>query len=90
MVSETEVAHIAILADIGISNEELAEFTGQFNAILEYFDLLDQVEAGERPEAGTTNVFRDDDIVASLPLDDVVKGAAESEDGYIKAPRVVL
>ncbi|HNY89573.1 MAG TPA: Asp-tRNA(Asn)/Glu-tRNA(Gln) amidotransferase subunit GatC, partial [Methanoregulaceae archaeon] len=43
MVSEKDVAHIAELADIGIEKEELAEFTGRFNEILDYFDILDQV-----------------------------------------------
>jgi aspartyl-tRNA(Asn)/glutamyl-tRNA(Gln) amidotransferase subunit C len=89
MVSESDVAHIAILADIGITSDELAEFTGQFNAILEYFDLLDQVEASGKPAAKAINIFRDDEIVESLTLDDVLKNAGESEDGYIKAPKVM-
>jgi len=89
MVTESDVAHIAILADIGIGDEELAEFTGQFNAILEYFDLLDQVEESGRPGAVTTNIFRDDEIAPSLPLDDVLENAGESEAGYIRAPKVM-
>ncbi|TAJ44150.1 Asp-tRNA(Asn)/Glu-tRNA(Gln) amidotransferase subunit GatC [Methanofollis fontis] len=89
MVTESDVAHIAILADIGISREELAEFTGQFNAILDYFDLLDQVEAEERPEAEQTNIFRDDEVVPSLTPDAVLENAGESEDGYIRAPKVM-
>ena len=44
MVSEKDVQHIAGLADVGISREELGTFTHQFNAILEYFDILDRVE----------------------------------------------
>ncbi|MDK2974690.1 MAG: aspartyl-tRNA(Asn)/glutamyl-tRNA(Gln) amidotransferase subunit [Methanofollis sp.] len=89
MVSESDVAHIAILADIGIGDDELAEFTGQFNAILEYFDLLDQVEESGRSGTGTTNIFRDDEIAPSLPLDGVLENAGESEAGYIRAPKVM-
>lgn len=89
MVSESDVAHIAILADIGITRDELAEFTGQFNAILEYFDLLDQVEASERPEAHHINVFREDEVVPSLAVAAALENAGKSEDGYIKAPKVM-
>jgi aspartyl-tRNA(Asn)/glutamyl-tRNA(Gln) amidotransferase subunit C len=89
MVSESDVAHIAILADIGITHDELAEFTGQFNAILEYFDLLDQVEVSQRPEAKMINVFREDEVVPSLDVAEALDNAGESEEGYIKAPKVM-
>ena len=44
MVSEKDVQHIAELADVSISATELGTFTHQFNAILEYFDILDRVD----------------------------------------------
>src|SRR4030042_1912868 len=43
MATEQEVYHIAELADVGINTGELGTFTHQFNAILEYFDVLDRV-----------------------------------------------
>lgn len=89
MISEREVEHIAELADIGISKEELDEFTGQFNDILDYFDILDQVETGAGVETGLYNVFRDDEVKPSLPQDDVLGNADENEDGFFRAPRVM-
>ena len=89
MISEREVEHIAELADIGISKEELDEFTGQFNDILDYFDILDQVEAGAGAETGIYNVFRDDEVAPSLPPDEVLGNAGEKEDGFFRAPRVM-
>ena len=44
MVTEKDVEHIAELADIGINTGELGTFTHQFNAILDYFDMLDPVK----------------------------------------------
>lgn len=89
MVIEKEVSHIAELADVGISPDELGTFTHQFNAILDYFDILDQV----RGEGGITwdlsNVMRDDETEPSLPQEDVLRNAAAQEDGFIKAPRVM-
>ncbi len=89
VVSRQEVKHIAELADIGITDEELEEFTQQFNSILEYFGILDQVPEAGSLQSGTCNVMREDGVVPSLSHDDVVRLAGETEDGYIKAPRVM-
>lgn len=89
MVNERDVSHIAELADIGIGQEDLVQFTREFNAILEYFDILDQVKTGEAPAPELINILRDDEIEPSLPLEDVLRNAGESEDGFIKAPKVM-
>lgn len=89
MVNERDVAHIAELADIGVDHEDLAQFTREFNAILEYFDILDQVKTGEAPAPDLINILRDDEIEPSLPLEEVLKNAGETEDGFIKAPKVM-
>lgn len=89
MVSERDVEHIAELADIGIDKEELAEFTGRFNEILDYFDILDQVESGEKREADLFNVFREDVEETPLPEHEVLANTCEKEDGFFRAPRVM-
>jgi len=89
MVSEHDVEHIAELADIGISREELAEFTGQFNGILDYFDILDQVEAAGAGEQDLANIFREDEVEPSLTQEEVLANARETEDGFFRAPRVM-
>jgi aspartyl-tRNA(Asn)/glutamyl-tRNA(Gln) amidotransferase subunit C len=89
MVSERDVLHIAELADIGIDKEELEEFTGRFNEILDYFDSLDQVEQGETREEDLVNVFREDVVEPSLPEDEALANSREKEDGFFRAPRVM-
>lgn len=89
MVSENDVEHIAELADIGISREDVAEFTGQFNEILDYFDILDQVEAAVAWEQDLANIFREDEIEPSLTQEEVLSNARETEDGFFRAPRVM-
>jgi aspartyl-tRNA(Asn)/glutamyl-tRNA(Gln) amidotransferase subunit C len=89
MVSEKDVQHIAELADVGISTEELGTFTHQFNAILEYFDILDRVEGTGQPARDLYNVLREDETEPSLPQEDVLRNAPFKEDGFIKAPRVM-
>lgn len=89
MVSETEINDIANLADISIPKEELGTFTAQFNSILEYFDLLDAVEAGPPEDTGRYNIFREDIVEPSLDQDAVLSNPGSSEDEFIKGPRVM-
>lgn len=89
MVTEKEVKGIALLADIEVPEEQLGLFTSQFNEILEYFDLLDQVDGAVTGTADLTNVFRDDEPEEVLSNEEVTGNAGASEDGFIKAPRVM-
>jgi aspartyl-tRNA(Asn)/glutamyl-tRNA(Gln) amidotransferase subunit C len=89
MVTEHDVQHIAELADIGINTGELDTFTHQFNAILEYFDTLDLVRGEQAATRELCNVMREDEVEPSLSQEDVLKNAPATEDGFIKAPRVM-
>jgi len=89
MVTEKDVQHIAELADVGVSAGELENFTFQFNAILEYFDILDRVEGSGEITRDLYNVLREDEAEPSLPQEEVLRNAPAREDGFIKAPRVM-
>jgi aspartyl-tRNA(Asn)/glutamyl-tRNA(Gln) amidotransferase subunit C len=89
MVTEKDVRHIGELADIGINEDELGTFTHQFNAILEYFDMLDTVEGENTVSHELKNIMREDLVEPSLSREDVLSNAGAQEDGFIKAPRVM-
>ncbi|MDK2989282.1 MAG: aspartyl-tRNA(Asn)/glutamyl-tRNA(Gln) amidotransferase subunit [Methanoculleus sp.] len=89
MITESDIEHIAELADIGISKDEVPEFTTQFNAILDYFEVLDTVVGEGAPAAGITNIFRDDEPRPCLSQEETLANAGSTEDGFIKAPRVM-
>ncbi len=89
MVTEQDVQHIAELADVGISSDELDTFTHQFNEILDYFNQLDTVKGDAAAIRDLYNVMREDETEPSLPQDEVLRNAAAREDGFIKAPRVM-
>jgi aspartyl-tRNA(Asn)/glutamyl-tRNA(Gln) amidotransferase subunit C len=89
MVTEHDVQHIAELADVGINKEDLGTFTSRFNAILDYFDMLDTVKGNVTATSELFNVLREDEVEPSLSQDDVLKNAPFKEDGFIKAPRVM-
>lgn len=89
MVTTEEVENIAKLADITIEKEKLSGFTGQFNNILEYFDILDGVGMDETEEPDLYNVLREDEVTPSLTKEEALENAGETEDGFIVAPKVM-
>jgi len=89
MVSPEDVEKIANLADIGLPRERLGEFTREFNAILEYFDILDTVREDAGEHAREFNIVREDEVIPSLPQEEVLALSRDPEDGFIKAPRVM-
>jgi aspartyl-tRNA(Asn)/glutamyl-tRNA(Gln) amidotransferase subunit C len=89
MITPDDVEKIAGLADISLAKERLGEFTKEFNAILEYFDILDTVREEAGAGQGEINVMREDEVTPSLPQGEVLSLAADTEEGFIRAPRVM-
>ncbi|MDR0438857.1 MAG: Asp-tRNA(Asn)/Glu-tRNA(Gln) amidotransferase subunit GatC [Methanocalculaceae archaeon] len=89
MVSENDVLHIAKLADIGIAMSELGEFTEQFNAILGYFNILDNLTTDGDFDCPLVNVFREDKVGIPLSQKKALANSHNPENGYIRAPRVI-
>ena len=50
------VKHVALLVRLGITEEEAREFSHQFNAIIDYFHLLNEVDTASVPPANTTRI----------------------------------
>ncbi|MDY6959072.1 MAG: Asp-tRNA(Asn)/Glu-tRNA(Gln) amidotransferase subunit GatC [Halobacteriota archaeon] len=92
MITKKDIEHIGWLARIELTEEEEEEFTGQLNSVLEYFDILDQVDSDLPPThhvLGIKNVFRDDEAEKSLSKEDVLNNAPKTEGSYFKGPRIV-
>ena len=92
-ISEKEVEHVAALARIDISEEDKKLFTKQFNTILEYFEILSELDtdavAPSPPVSTLTTVFRADTVKPSLTRDEALKNASKTERGFFKAPKIV-
>jgi len=92
-ISKKEVEHIGWLARIELSEEEKVLFTEQFNEILDYFEKVDEVETEEVPPTyhvlDLVNVYREDEVLSSLSVEDALKNAPKKEKQFLKAPRIV-
>ncbi len=92
-VSVEEVERIARLAHLILSSQEKEKFTRQLNLILEYMEQLNSVDTSNvEPMShplGLTNVFREDEVRPSLPVDEALKNAPDRSGNYFRVPKVI-
>jgi aspartyl-tRNA(Asn)/glutamyl-tRNA(Gln) amidotransferase subunit C len=92
-LSLDEVRHVAKLARLGLSEEQLAKLSGQLQSILHYIDKLSEVDtAGVEPMAHALpvkNVLRDDVIEPALTVEQVLQNAPETDGRFFKVPKII-
>lgn len=92
-LTSEEVLHIARLARIALTDEDVRRFTAQLSGILDHFTALTAVNTeGLEPTAHPlplSNVMREDLVAPSLPQDEALANAPRSEEGYVRV-RAVL
>ncbi len=88
-----ELEHVARLARLSFTHDELLSFTEQLNDILGYVAKLEELDtSGVSPTTHalqTTNVFRNDEVKPSLSVEDAVANAPEEEKGAFVVPRII-
>lgn len=92
-LTHDEVRHIARLARVGLTSDEVERFREQLSTILDHFQGLNAFDTeGVPPTAQSfdlTNVERDDVARPSAPIDEVLGNAPRKEGAYIRV-RAVL
>jgi len=91
-ISRDEVAHLASLARLAVTADELDTFTGQLEQILtSVADVSEAATAQVTPTShavSATNVFRDDVVRPGLQQQDALAGAPAAEEGRFRVPRM--
>jgi aspartyl-tRNA(Asn)/glutamyl-tRNA(Gln) amidotransferase subunit C len=92
-LSRADVEHVAHLARLGLTQEELGRLEGQLNHILDQYAILSTVQTDHiAPTAQTIeleNILRDDIARPSLPVEVVLANAVETEGDYIVVPAIL-
>jgi aspartyl-tRNA(Asn)/glutamyl-tRNA(Gln) amidotransferase subunit C len=87
-----EVKHVAHLARLRLSDEELEKMRADLSNILGYIDMLKEVDVADvAPTAQVTdlfNVMRDDETRPSLPREDVLANAPDQRDGMFRVKAI--
>ncbi len=92
-LSREEVLHVARLARLALSEDEVTRFGAQLSAILDHAARVSEVVADDVPSTShalpLSNVFRDDEIRDCLPQEKALSTAPEVEDGRFQVPRII-
>jgi aspartyl-tRNA(Asn)/glutamyl-tRNA(Gln) amidotransferase subunit C len=92
-ISRDDVAHLARLARLAVTDEELDRFAGQLDQVLAAVARVQEASVADVAPMShavpLTNVLRADEVVPSLPRDAVLAGAPAAEDGRFRVPRIL-
>jgi aspartyl-tRNA(Asn)/glutamyl-tRNA(Gln) amidotransferase subunit C len=91
-LTEKDTEHVAMLARIQLTPEEIKAFTQHLNNILDYFKKLEEIDTSAVEPTyhilDLVNVTRPDKVTPSLPVDQALANAPKKQDNYFKAPKI--
>lgn len=92
-VTIKDVGHIAKLAKLKFSDEEIEKLQSELNQVLQYIDKLnelnlDEVEPLENINP-TENIFREDAVKPGITKEEALKNAPSKTDNFFKVPKVI-
>ena len=92
-LSRSDVEHVAHLARLGLTREELDHLEGELNHILDQYRVLAELDTDAIPPTAQTielvNILRDDVPGPSLTPDEALAGAPERSGDHVVVPVVV-
>ena len=92
-VTIKDVEHVAKLARLEFTEEEKKMFTRQLNQILEYMEKLNELDTTNVEPLShvidLSNVFREDRVRPSCPVEEVLKNAPAKTEKFFKVPKVI-
>ena len=92
-ITREEVAHLARLSRLAVTEQELDQFAGQLDVILQSVARVGEVAADDIPPTShsvpLTNVYRDDVPQPSLTQEEALSGAPDAFEGRFRVPRIL-
>ncbi len=92
-VSKEELLHIAKLANLNLNEEEVNNYMGQLEEILNFAEVVNKapIEGLEETIGANENynVFRKDEIKQEITREELLQNAPEKQEGMFKIPKVI-
>jgi aspartyl-tRNA(Asn)/glutamyl-tRNA(Gln) amidotransferase subunit C len=104
-VTEKDVAYVADLANLELTDQERQRMLKDLNSVLDYIDLLNELDTSDVPpmaqisgqfgqsESGASDdsghAWREDEPRPSLPHAEAMKNAPETDGDFFKVPKVI-
>jgi len=93
MPVHVDIAKVARLARIALTDEQLAEYGVQLDQILDFAQRVQALPTDGVPPTAhpmpMTNAFRPDEVEPSLDRGEVLAQAPDAVDGYFRVPRIL-
>lgn len=93
VISKKDVEHVALLARLGLTEEEKERFLRQLQQILEHAGKISELDTEKIPPTSHVlplkNVFRPDKARDYLSQKEALKNAPKQEDGFFVVPKIV-
>lgn len=92
-ISRSDVEHVARLARLSLSDEEIDLFTDQLGDILDHAARVSELATGDVPPTAhpipLENVLRPDEVRPGVERDEVLEQAPSAEDHRFRVPRIM-
>ena len=93
-MSRIDLKHVARLARLHLSEEEIRFFETQVAQILSFVEKLNEVKGLKNVEPTShplalSNVFREDKVVPSLPIEEFLKHSPQSKGRFFQVPKII-
>ncbi|MDY6051571.1 MAG: Asp-tRNA(Asn)/Glu-tRNA(Gln) amidotransferase subunit GatC [Rothia sp. (in: high G+C Gram-positive bacteria)] len=92
-ITSEQVAHLAMLAHIEMTDEELAAMAAELDVIVESVKSVSDAVSDDIPATShpipLKNVFREDVVGETLSAEEALSGAPDAEDGKFKVPAIL-
>ena len=92
-LSKDEVLHVAKLAKLDLTSQEIEKFSHQLSDVINYFGELNQVKTDDTEATSQTtgleNVYRKDEKKNSLSQEEAVAGSDKIHNGYFKVKAIL-
>ena len=92
-IGRDDVARLADLARIQLTDEEISRFAGEFDSIMDAVASVSEVATEDVPATShpiaMTNVFREDVVENTLTQEQALAGAPEAQDGRFAVPQIL-
>jgi aspartyl-tRNA(Asn)/glutamyl-tRNA(Gln) amidotransferase subunit C len=92
-LTRADVEHVAYLARLGLTAEELSRLEGQLNHILDQYTKLAELDTDTIPPTAQTieleNILREDVARPSMRVEDVLANAPERDEDLFVVPAIL-
>lgn len=92
-ISKDEIIHIAKLASLNLTEEEIEKYSLDLTDILEFAKIVNELNTDDIKETiginGEYNVFRKDEIKQPMSKEELLKNAPSQDEGMFRLPKVI-